>query len=208
MFQETITHRRYPKSVGTIARILEAAARLFVAKSYADVTINQIAEEAGLTKGAVYHHFPSKEDVYLAMMQRDLEDKRALFERALHTDDSCRTRLGSLVATFLDLSPVKRDLMRLVRRDVNIFEEPARSDLIRAYQVALPEQVEHVIREGIERGELREADPRLLSWQFVSLVEDVLNRYADSLFEDSDSKRTYILDLFFHGAAATGERTR
>jgi len=205
MFQETAPPRRYPKSEGTIARILDAAARLFVAKSYADVTINQIAEETGLTKGAVYHHFPSKEDVYLAMMQRELEEKRALFDRALHTGTSGRDRLDALVAAFLDFSPVKRDQMKLVRRDVNIFGEPSRTRLIRAYQRALPEQVERVLQDGITAGELRKADPRLLSWQFVSLVEEILNRYAHDRFKDNQARRTYILDLFFHGAAAPGE---
>ena len=43
--------------------------------------------------------------------------------------------------------------MKLVRRDVNIFEEPTRTELVRAYQRALPEQVERPQRQQSQRGE-------------------------------------------------------
>ena len=74
-----------------------------------------------------------------------------------------------------------------------------------AYQEALPAQVESIIREGIQRGELKGGDPRLLSWHFVALVEVTLSAYAASLFANDDGKLDCVLDLFFDGAAAESE---
>jgi hypothetical protein len=74
---------------------------------------------------------------------------------------------------------------------------------VTAYQAALPELVEQVIRDGIRGGELAPADPRLLSWHFVAMVEVTLTPYADTLFEDTESRVDYLLDLFLGGCAAT-----
>ncbi|MBI3871983.1 MAG: TetR/AcrR family transcriptional regulator [candidate division Zixibacteria bacterium] len=186
----------------TVTRILQAAAALFVAKNYADVTVSQIADSAGVTKGALYHHFRSKEELYLAMMHAELEEKRLLFSEAVAPKASCPERLGHLLRAFLKLPRDQREVMRLVRRDINIFRAHARADLIVAYQAALPMVAERVIQDGIHDGELAAGDARLLSWQFVALAEVALSRYADSRFTNADQRVAFVLDLFFHGAAA------
>ena len=195
----------YAKSTTTIANILESAQELFLNKNYADVTMSDIAEAAQVTKGALYHHFTSKEELYQAMMLVDLGEKRALMQAAAKSKGTCRERLHRLTLNFLNLPPAKRELMRLVRRDINIFKDPIRDNLIRAYQVALPEQVEAIIRDGIRDGELKETDPRLLSWEYVALVEVVLNGYAQDILGSNGRAADYVLNLFFNGAKATNQ---
>jgi len=188
------------KSETTIASILSAAASLFTARNYADVTMDQIAVACSVTKGALYHHFSSKEELYLALMHSDLAGKRALFGEAVAAGRDCRDRLRRLTAVFFDLPRQSREVARLVRRDINIFGEPARDDLVRAYQSSLPVLIEGVIRDGIRDGELAPADPRLLSWHFVAMVEVTLTGYADSVFETADDKLDHVMELFFRGA--------
>jgi AcrR family transcriptional regulator len=188
------------KSETTIANILAAATSLFTERNYADVTMDQIAVASNVTKGALYHHFSGKEELYLALMHSDLSRKRQLFDEAVAAGRDCRDRLRRLTAVFFDLPKESREVMKLVRRDINIFFEPARGELIRAYQSALPELIEAVIREGIGNGELAQADPRLLSWHFVALVEVMLSAYADRSFADTDAKLDYVMELFFRGA--------
>ena len=62
------------QKTAAVERILAVAEPRFLAASYADVTMDQIARKAGFTKGGLYHHFPSKEALYLAMMQTDLAE--------------------------------------------------------------------------------------------------------------------------------------
>jgi len=50
--------------------ILSAAARFFAAEGFQAVTVDAIAQAAGLAKGAVYHHFPSKEAIFEAVFER------------------------------------------------------------------------------------------------------------------------------------------
>ncbi|MCP4853510.1 MAG: TetR/AcrR family transcriptional regulator [Fuerstiella sp.] len=196
------------QSISTVASIMAAAKSLFLAKNYAEVTMDRIAEKSDLTKGALYHHFSSKEELYLEMMHADLAQKREIFTAAIDSSEDCRERLRQLTKAFFDLPPEKRELIKLVQRDINVFRDPARANLVRAYQQSLPELVERVIRDGIENGKLAPGDPRLLSWHFVSMVQVTLDLYADSLFDDSDQKLDYVLNLFFDGAVAAKQARR
>jgi AcrR family transcriptional regulator len=51
-------------------QILDAALKLFSHKGYGATSVRDIAEEAGLSKGNVYHHFPDKESVFRALLDR------------------------------------------------------------------------------------------------------------------------------------------
>ncbi len=190
------------RSEATSARIIAAARTLFVARNYADVTTDMIAGAAGVTKGGLYHHFPSKESLYASMMLDDFERKHKLFEQAVASSGTCRDRLARLTRDFLALPEEERELTRLVRRDINTFTGDDRDRLVRAYQLALPEQIEEIIRDGIEDGELARGDPRILSWSFVALVEVVVSQYACDVLGSTSLRLDHVLDLFFDGAAA------
>jgi AcrR family transcriptional regulator len=192
----------YTKSEATVAGILTAAQAVFLSQQYADATMEDIAEAADVTKGALYHHFATKEALYVAMLKAALQEKQALFKQAADSQGSCRERLRRITATFLALPRQRRDVMKLVRRDNNIFKGRVREQLVRAYQAALPLQLETVIRDGIRDGELARADPRLLSWLYVGMVEVVLTRYAGEVFADPDEAADFVTNLFFEGASA------
>ena len=59
-------NRQAARSASTRAKLIRAARALFARKGYADVGTEEIARRAGVTRGALYHQFPSKEDLFLA----------------------------------------------------------------------------------------------------------------------------------------------
>ncbi len=191
----------YAKSKETIANILAAAEIQFVAKHYADVTMSDVAQAADVTKGALYHRFSSKDDLYLQMMQSYLAEQRVHFETAVATKGSCRERMRQFALQFLALPKHKQDVMRLVRRDTNLFSDPERSKLIQAYQTAVPQQIESIIQDGIHNNELADGDARLLAWQHVAIVEVILNDYAQHKLGSPEQIANFITNLFFDGAA-------
>lgn len=67
----------------TSARILAAAAGLFAANAYGDISVDSIASEAGTTKVTVYQHFGSKERLFLACLRMRLERREAMLDRFL-----------------------------------------------------------------------------------------------------------------------------
>ena len=190
------------RSEATVGRIVAAARELFTQRNYADVTIDDIAKACKLTKGAVYHHFSSKENLYREMMRRDLGSKEALFGKAIEDGGSVRSCLRRLTAAFFDLPAEAQTLSRLVRRDINIFRGKTRRELVEVYQSSLPNHVERVLERGMETGEVASSDARVLAWSYVALVEVLLSQHAGRAYPDVNDKLDSIEQLFFGGCAA------
>ena len=76
---------RSARKAATRARLLAAAARVYAARGFAGATLDDVAEEAGLTKGAVYGHFGSKDNLLAALMEEylaaEIAEQVALFDR-------------------------------------------------------------------------------------------------------------------------------
>jgi AcrR family transcriptional regulator len=80
---------RSARRAETRARLLQAAARVYARSGFNGATLDEVAAEAGFTKGAVYDHFGSKENLLLALMEEHLAgqvaDQVALFDRERNT---------------------------------------------------------------------------------------------------------------------------
>lgn len=61
--------RQSERSEATIAAILKAARKRFAARGFDATSIDDIAAEAGVAKGAVYHHFRSKEEIFMKVLE-------------------------------------------------------------------------------------------------------------------------------------------
>jgi AcrR family transcriptional regulator len=101
---------RSERKAATRARLLEAAARVYARQGFAGATLDEVAADAGFTKGAVYAHFGSKENLLLALLQEylagqiaeqlelfdraRLDRDRPTWERPLAGSDSWMRRLG------------------------------------------------------------------------------------------------------------------
>jgi AcrR family transcriptional regulator len=70
------------KTAATLRGLLDAAETIFVRDGYERAQIETIAAEAGRTKGAVYAHFESKEDIFFALLERKANARRDAFLRA------------------------------------------------------------------------------------------------------------------------------
>ena len=189
----------YNKSLVTIAQIHDAAKQLFVRKSYDEITMTEIARLANVTKGAIYHHLNSKEDLFLQMMDRYLNDLQERLQTAVDEDGSAKHRLTLLTKLYLTLPLQEQRVIQLVRREGNRFKGENRQQLIAAYQNTLPEQIEQIIIDGMESGELMHGNSRLLAWQYVAIVETSLSDYARQCFKTPEEMATYLTETFIYG---------
>jgi AcrR family transcriptional regulator len=192
------------RSLTTINNILDAARSLFIEKQYADVSLREITQIAGVTKGALYHHFSTKEELYLQTIYRCLDEVKQTTQDSLNSSrgESCRKRLYLSLSSFLQLPDETLAIMRSIRRNINIFQEPVRTELIRAYQAALPEQIESLLADGMANGEIVNMDARLLSWQHVAVVEVSLHDYGRNQLGGPEEMADSIVSLFFDGITA------
>lgn len=188
----------YQKSLATIAKILDAAELRFVAKTFDDIKLTDIAKDAGVTKGAIYHHFVGKDDLFLQMMKRYLQIIETTLKDAVAEGSNTQERLFNLTYRYLSLPLAKQKVIQLVRRDSRRFSGEQRKELIGNYQDALPLVIESIFQDAIDCGEIK-GDARLLSWQFVASVEVCLSDVARAHLGDPDKQANYLIDVFFNG---------
>lgn len=91
-----LARNKYPEV--TVEKILEAAKRLFLENGYDNTTIQDIADELdGLTKGAVYHHFKSKEDIICALSDKLFNDSNPFAAVKQRTDLSALQKMREVI---------------------------------------------------------------------------------------------------------------
>jgi AcrR family transcriptional regulator len=86
MGQKRLT--RLEQQARTRSRLMQAAAKLFSCKGMQGASIDEVAEEAGYTKGAFYANFRSKEELFLAMLDERFGERLAQIDHAFASDES------------------------------------------------------------------------------------------------------------------------
>jgi AcrR family transcriptional regulator len=81
-------------------RILDAAAEGFAARGYHATSVGQIAEAAGISKPVIYDHFPSKRDLFVALLEQAREELLALGVEAMRAGAPPEKRVRSAVDAF------------------------------------------------------------------------------------------------------------
>lgn len=152
--------RRMPRGQETRERILSEALRLFGERGYARVSIEEIADAAGVTKGAVYHWFTDKDDLGREL-QHDLYLRLSMTARRAY--DPRRDLVGNMRRMFevyVDALGSFEDA-RFFLRDAWVI--PALDEAGRRDHEASVETVRDALAAAIERGEVVALDPDALT---------------------------------------------
>lgn len=153
---------KYPQE--TIDKIISVAATLFVEKGYENTSIQDIIDQlGGLTKGAIYHHFKSKEDIMLEVLNRqfiqyDYDKMEAVLA------DREMTGLEKL-REFFRLSIFSPRQTGFFRSSLNLLNNPKILILLLEgiKNEAAPLWIEPVLREGIADGSIQTEYPKELA---------------------------------------------
>ena len=145
------------------ADILEGARRCFAAHGYEEATVVRLEEATGRSRGAIFHHFPTKLDLFLAVLERDAEREAARWETGSVADV-----LTGLAAEDPDWATVVVEQSRRRRTDPSFRERwSRRTNLVRDALRTL------VTREGVA-GRIAPDIPPDVAARFISVVGDGL----------------------------------
>lgn len=92
---------RLPRSARR-AQLLDVALEVFVEQGYHSASMDEIAERAGVSKPVLYQHFPSKLDLYLALLDLSCDRLVQVVEQALDSTDVNADRVVACIAAFYD----------------------------------------------------------------------------------------------------------
>jgi len=100
---ELVKSRRSQHTADTRAGLVKAARRLFAERGYGAVSLDEVCARARVTKGALYHHFESKQDLFLAVYERVEEDLLDAGTNAVPADADFWASLSLAGRAFLDV---------------------------------------------------------------------------------------------------------
>jgi AcrR family transcriptional regulator len=132
---EAVVARRVQYAEATRGALLESARQLFAAEGYVDVSIDEICRHAGVTKGALYHHFRDKRDLFRAVFEQ-VEGEWADELAALVADErDPMERIQITGDAFLDacLDPARQRILLLDGPSLVAWEEMRRIDAGRGF---------------------------------------------------------------------------
>jgi AcrR family transcriptional regulator len=184
--------------------LLDAAVRVFARKGFHASRVGDIAEEAGVAHGLLYHYFESKDQVLEAVFHENWSVLLARIERVEETDEPAAEQLRHIAAIVLRTWLHVPDVVRVVIREFG--RSPELTE--RIGELSQPRQaIQRVIARGIERGEFRQdIDPRFAATVVYGSIDElltvwVLGRLPDGEEDIATAEKT-LLEITLRGLRA------
>jgi AcrR family transcriptional regulator len=153
--------------------LLIASRSVFSRKGYATTTLEEVAQEAGLTRGAIYWHFGSKAELYLALLDEYSGKSGEIIQAAAAQGGTLLEILARVFTCMLEAietDPALREVM-----EISLFKTERTPDLVAALQrrrentQALVQSIAAAMQQGIASGELRsDLDPLEMGRAFLA----------------------------------------
>jgi TetR/AcrR family fatty acid metabolism transcriptional regulator len=165
------------------ALILDAAIKVFAAKGYHGSRVSDIAREADIAYGLVYHYFKNKEEILHTIFEERWGRFLALVEEIGRRDASAEDKLVSVAALILNAYRVRPDWVKVLVLEIQRSSRFAEPGQIRAV-AGLFKSIARILRQGQETGELRaDLDPDMACYVFVGALELVLTSLVLDLIQ-------------------------
>lgn len=164
----------------TRSLLLDAAARTFAERGFHGTSVDQIAEAAGFTKGAVYANFGSKDELFLALLDRHTEQEVQAFTPQEGQTLDLETLIQVQEAAFVDATEDERRWSLLTLEFyLYAMRVPAVREKVALRYQALREQLAAAFEAHFQaNGEQPRLSPEVLAWVMLGLASG-LNLQAD-----------------------------
>jgi AcrR family transcriptional regulator len=158
--QRQVRTAQAERSEATVQQLLETARGLFATKGYAETSIEDIVSTAGVTRGALYHHFGGKADIFRAVVEHEAERLAQRLQRAALKEQDPWRQIEAGCLEFLDacLDPAVRQIGLLDAPAVLGWQELREIDLRHSLALLL-----QGLESAMAEGKLRRRPPAPLA---------------------------------------------
>jgi AcrR family transcriptional regulator len=162
-------------------QILDAAIRVFARQGFHSTRVSDIADEAGVAYGLVYHYFSSKDEVLNELFSERWSLLLGAIDEIDRSKGSPREKLGGVAAFIVDSYRYDPELMKViiveVTRAANSFGRTHLPEIRSAY-----ESIAKIVADGQEEGVFRrDVDPSFASMSFYGAIEQLLSGWIFEL---------------------------
>jgi AcrR family transcriptional regulator len=192
------------RTIDRRTELLDAAVRVFARKGFHGSRVGDIAEEAGVAHGLLYHYFRSKEEVLETIFRDTWQLLQADTERVEAADVPLREQLRRFARIYLGSWLLTPDLVRVLVREVA--RSPDVGERVGEIRGVLS-SLERMIVAAEERGEVREGcDATFATWAVYGALEEILTGWVLGQLpageDDVERAVATVVDVTWAGLAA------
>jgi AcrR family transcriptional regulator len=187
------------------ADIVQAAAQIFRQKGYHAASMQDIADAVGLQKASLYHHFASKQDILLEILDEALDlliaDMQAVLDTDLPPEDQLRQAMRAYVSRVTQEASLAA-VLQLEHRNL----DPRR----RARHIPRRDRYDslwrELIRRGIDRGTFRPMDERMVTFALLGIQNWMITWYRPEGRLPAAEIADQFADLMLNGLSPADRR--
>lgn len=192
-------------------QLLEAAQRVFSSQGFHAANISDVAAEAGVSQGTVYHYFDSKEDLLLAVYTHwETQHLRDEIGQALQAEPTATRKLA-----FMANAASKRvaSSLQLLQASVEFWSHiPRNADIRKGFKrmfARMADDIAKVIQQGIDAGEFRKVDANVMARLLIATYDGlVLQWLADRKGIDWQACTDTLVTVMLQGLSPIGKPKR
>ena len=155
-------------------QILSAARRCFIENGYHPTRMDDIARAAGLSKGGVYFHFKSKQEVFESLVTEEFDASVQFLEKIVSEERPVAEKMQSIAGHYLDYFSQAPDAPRffivmgeMALRDADLAVR------LQKMQMTFIDYIARLVRQGVDEGFLRDVDDRAVAALLKALLDGV-----------------------------------
>jgi len=182
-------------------QIVEAAEKSFALFGYKATTMDHVAKIANVAKGTIYTFFANKEELFDEILRSVIIEMKRISEQEVQDD---RPFFDNLYQSMDKLLEFRREHELLVKlfQEVRDFGTPQAREGLEKIEVAILEYLERQIDRAAQRGEIREFDPKVISFVLLKLYIALTLDWNNIHKPLSKEKIKEFVQLFLSGGLA------
>jgi len=188
----------------TRERILNAAMEVFAARGYHGTVVDTITAASGTSKGAFYHYFPSKQAIFLTLMDELASDVEHGVELVIASEQGALAKVEAALQVVLETAAARRDLVRIL-----LIEAVGLGPTLEGARLEIHRRFARLIQRHLDRaatdGDIPPQDTALAARAWIGALNEVITQWLMSGTSDLMSSLPALRTLLLRSIGAAGK---
>jgi AcrR family transcriptional regulator len=188
---------------GRREHILRVAARTFAVKGYRATSLQEIADEVGVTRPSFYYHFRSKQEILAAILETALVRAEEAVDAALDGPAPAAEKFRNFVFKYVEINTEHAEVPVLFQSFGEL--EPDASERARQRRRAIDNRLASFIEEGVRRGDFTAPSPLIAAYGILGAVNWMYTWYRPEGRFAATEVAAMLADLLLRGLMKHGD---
>lgn len=165
--------------------IIKAAVSAFAKKGFHLTSMREIAKDAAVAIGTLYHYFASKEDILIDILRQEIDVLQRALADITQSNQPAKEKIEDVLQLCFDRLVKDKSLTKLIFREKVIAQDKFKDDF-RSLHDTIASHLEKIIAQGVAKGEIASCNPSLVAALIMGAIEAIIGKIVYT--EESNSE--------------------